>query len=86
MKSMSNIGMATLPRERFGSLTPVANASFGQAVTHTIESISTSELYVNVKLALGGQLQAALTDPHGLTELPGYELKDSRVLSEPGLK
>ena len=70
MGSMSNIGMATLPRERFGSLTPVDGAAFGQAVTDTIEAESAAQLYANVEIPPGGRLEAALTDPDGLAGAP----------------
>ena len=86
MGSMSNIGMATLPRERFGSLTPVDGASYGQAVTDTIQAGSATELYANVELPPGGRLEAALTDPDGLAELAGYELDASRALTGSGLE
>ena len=85
MGSMSNIGMATLPRERFGSLTPVDGADYGQAVTDTIQAASAAQLCANVELPPGGRLEAALTDPDGLAELPGYELDASRALTESGL-
>jgi hypothetical protein len=86
MGSMSNIGMATLPRERFGSLTPVDGAAFGQAVTDTIEAGSVTQIYANVEIPPGGRLEAALTDPDGLAELPGYALDASRALTESGFK
>ena len=53
MGSMSNIGMATLPRERFGSLTPVDGAAYGQAVTDTIQAGSAAQLCANVETAAG---------------------------------
>ena len=85
MGSMSNIGMATLPRERFGSLTAVDGAAYGQAVTDTIQAASAAQLCANVELPPGGRLEAALTDPDGLAEMPGYELDASRALTESGL-
>ena len=76
--------MATLPRERFGSLTPVDGAAHGQAVTDTIQAGSATRLYANVEIPQGGRLEAALTDPDGLTELPGYELEASRAVIASG--
>lgn len=85
MGSMSNIGMATLPRERFGSLAPVDGAAYGQAVTGTIQAGSAARLFANVEIPAGGRVEAALTDPDGLAELPGYELDASRALTASGL-
>ena len=61
-------------------------AAYGQAVTDTIQAGSAAQLCANVELPPGGRLEAALTDPDGLAELPGYALDASRALTESGLE
>jgi len=86
MEGKTNLGLATLPRERFGSLTPVPNAPFGQAVTCLIETGANAKLYANFEVEPGGRLEVALTDPEGLTEIPGYDMDSSVPLSGSGFK
>ena len=38
-----------------------------------------------MEIPAGGRVEAALTDPDGLAELPGYELDASRALTASGL-
>jgi hypothetical protein len=67
-----NIGLATLPLDRFGSLRLIPGNSTGQFVTCPIEVDGAAEARVNAEVPAGGSLRFALTDEEGMTELPGY--------------
>jgi len=86
MAGRSNLGLATLPKERFGSLSPVPDAPFGQAVTCLLETTRSAKLCANVELGPGGRLEAALVDVEGSKEISGYEMADSVPCSESGFK
>ena len=86
MESKSNLGLATIPRERFGSLTPVPGAAFGQAVTCLIRQGAPAELHANVELGPGGRLDVALTDAEGLEELQGYTMDDGAPITQSGFR
>lgn len=74
-----------MPRERSGSLVSVPDSAFGQVVTAVLSAGSGASLAANVEIDPGGHLQAALLDPDGLTELPGFALADSRLVCRSGL-
>ena len=85
MEGRSNLGMARMPRERFGSLVTVPDAPFGQVVTAVLRGRPETSLAANVEIEPGGQLQAALTDADGLRELPGFGIDDSVAMRASGL-
>jgi hypothetical protein len=82
MEGKSNLGLATLPKERFGSLTPVPDIASGQVVTCPLTTRAGAVLYANFEVEAGGSLQVALTDVDALTELPGYEMESNAGLFE----
>ena len=71
-----NIGLATMPRDRFGSLSLVPGANDGQFVTCPLQLDTPSRLFVNADVPGGSELRLALLDGEGLGELPGYALAD----------
>ena len=85
MEGLSNLGLARMPRERFGSLVTVPDAPFGQVVTAVLGAAPETSLAANAVIDAGGQLQAALLDSDGLTELPGFTLADSVPIRASGL-
>lgn len=84
MEGRSNLGVARMPRERFGSLVTVPDAAFGQVVTAVIGAGPETSLAANAVIEPGGHLQAALLDADGLAELPGYTRADSLPIRESG--
>ena len=84
MEGRTNLGVARMPRERFGSLVTVADAAFGQVVTAVIGAGPETWLAANAAVEPGGHLQAALLDADGLRELPGFTLGDSVPIRESG--
>ncbi len=71
-----NIGLATLPRDRFGSLSLINPSGPGQFLTCPLEVGGQTRLSLNASIPSGASLKIALTDEDGLTELPGYGRKD----------
>ncbi len=71
-----NIGLATLPRDRFGYLSLINPAGPGQFLTCPLEVEGETRLYLNVRVPSGASLRISLTDEDGLTELPGFGLED----------
>ena len=71
-----NIGLATLPRDRFGYLSLINPSGPGQFLTCPLEAGDETRLYLNAHVPSGASLRIALTDEDGLTELPGYGRED----------
>ena len=86
MEGRSNLGLATLPRDRFGYLTPVPDAPFGDVRSAPLRVTESASLYLNFEVDDGGSAQVALTDGNGLGELHGYRMNDCTPLTASGLR
>ena len=86
MVGLFNIGLAVLPRDRFGYLTPVPEAPSGDVRSASATVTETPRLYLNIEIDHGGSVQVALTEDDGLAVLPGYEMTDSVALTDSGLR
>jgi hypothetical protein len=86
MAGCSNIGVATLPRDRYGYLTPVPDAPDGAVRSAAISAHKGTLIFVNVEIKDGGAVEAALTDSDGLRELEGFETATSMAVRRSGLK
>ena len=86
MVGCSNIGVAYLPRDRYGYLTPVPDARHGTVRSASISAGESDCVFVNVEMEEGAHLEAALTDPDGLRELEGFTMADSLAVRTPGLR
>ena len=71
-----NIGLATLPRDRFGYLSLINPSGPGQFLTCPLEVQGETRLLLNAQVPSGASLKIALTDEDGLAELAGYGRED----------
>ena len=81
----TNIGLATLRRDRFGCLSLLDEHHPGQLVTRPLSYNDQTKLYVNADVPAGSSLQVCLLDEHGLDALPGYGQEDGGRVTESGL-
>ncbi len=82
----SNIGVATLPRDRFGSLQPIAGAPRGGFfTTRALDVKPDTALAANVDVPQGSSARLCLMDADGLDALPGYGFDDLAAPIESGL-
>lgn len=81
----SNIGLATLPRDRFGYISLIDENTTGQFVSCNLHYKQNMKLYVNVDVPVGSALQVYLLDEHGLDVLQGYDKSDGGQIRESGL-
>ena len=68
----TNIGMARMPRDRFGCLRVMAGAPGAQVCSCVIETDSPTRLRVNADVPAGGRLRVTVLDEDGLAPLPEY--------------
>ena len=80
-----NIGLATLPRDRFGCLRLCPGTPDGQLLTCPIELNFPCSLYVNAEIPSGSEIRLSLTEQHGLDELAGFSGDKAAVLRRSGL-
>ena len=81
-----NIGLATLPRDRFGYLSLIDSSGPGQFLTCPLEVEGETRLYLNARVPSGASLRISLTDEDGLTELTGYGREDGLESLASGLE
>ncbi len=81
----SNIGLATLPRDRFGHLSLIEESTTGQFVSCPLSYEQDMKLYVNADIPAGSSLQVYLLDEHGLDVLQGYGAAEGGEVKESGL-
>ena len=84
-KGGTNIGLATLPRDRFGYLSLTDEKHTGQLVSCALEYQQDMRLYVNADVPAGSSLQVYVLDEHGLDVLPGYGKADGGQATGSGL-
>ena len=83
---MANIGVATLPRDRFACLQMIPGApGGGYFVTRALTLESGGQLFANVDVPNGSSLRFSLVDEHGLETLEGYGFDDASVPLTSGL-
>ena len=83
---MANIGVATLPRDRFACLQTIPGApGGGYFVTRALTLESGRHLFANVDVPNGSSLRFSLVDQHGLETLEGYGFDDASVPLTSGL-
>jgi len=80
-----NIGLARMPRDRFGYLRLMPGARVGQRVSCPVHVDSGTALTVNAEVPAGSRIRLALLDEDGLDELPGYQLGDGGQVVSSGL-
>lgn len=83
---MSNIGVATLPRDRYGCLQMIPRSPVGGYVaTRVLKLESNRHLFANADVPPGAALRFSLLDDDGLDTLPGYGFDDMAEAIESGL-
>ena len=81
----SNIGLATLSRDRFGYLSLIDDRGTGGFVTCPLSYDTNMRLYVNTDVPKDSSLQFLLLDEHGLDVLQGYGKLEGGLITESGL-
>jgi hypothetical protein len=82
----SNIGVATLPRNRFSYLQMIPGSPVGGYVATRVLTLATDrQLFANADLPPGASLRFSLLDADGLDTLPGYGFDDMAEAIESGL-
>ncbi|MEM7231383.1 MAG: hypothetical protein AAF517_04380 [Planctomycetota bacterium] len=75
----SNIGLATLPRDRFGYLSKIpGNSGDGQVVSCPVRVDGSANVVVNSAVPKGSALEVELLDEHGLDVLDDYTARPVR--------
>ncbi len=72
-KGGTNIGVATLPRDRFGGLRVLPGKTRGTLVTRPVSVNQGAALCLNADVPPGASLKVSLLDADGLESLPGYD-------------
>ena len=82
----SNIGMARLPRDRFGYLRLMSSAETGWCSTCPLQVGRGASVSINAVVPVGSRLRLSVLDEDGLEELPGYGVEDSCSIATSGLE
>ena len=83
---MANIGVATLPRDRFACLQMIPDApGGGYFVTRALTLERGGQLFANVDVPDGSSVRFSLVDENGLETLEGYGFDDASVPVTSGL-
>lgn len=77
----SNIGVATLPRDRFGCLQPIPGAPFSYLVTCPLQADDGADCIANLEIPSGSAARFSLLDVDGLETLTGYRPEDQDLLN-----
>jgi len=72
-----NVGLATLPRDRFGSLGLIETSRAARFMTCPLETTGQARIMVNAEIPEGGQIRFSIVDESGLRELEHYSIEDS---------
>ncbi len=80
-----NIGVATLPRDRFGCLRVLPGETAGTVVSKPLTAAAGTTVRFNAEVPAGSTLRIALLDADGIEELPGYGLAEMRGSVASGL-
>jgi len=75
----ANIGMASMPRDRFGCLRVMPGAPRGRCSSRAVTLDAPGQLTVNADVPPGSRLGVTLLDEDGLDPLPGYDAVDVTV-------
>lgn len=85
-ETKENIGVATLPRDRYAYLQVVPGSPVGGFVATRAMTLDTDRrLLANAEVPPGSSLRFSLLDGDGLETLPGYGFDDMAEAIEPGL-
>jgi hypothetical protein len=85
-ETKENIGVATLPRDRYGYLQMLPGSPVGgYAATRAMTVETGRHLSVNADVPSGASLRFSLMDADGLDTLPGYGFDDMAEAIESGL-
>jgi hypothetical protein len=81
-----NVGVATMPRERFGYLQMIPDApGGGYFATRPLTLAGGGQLFANVDVPDGSSMRFSLVDAAGLETLEGYGFDDASVPTTSGL-
>lgn len=80
-----NIGLATLPRDRFGYVECIPGQAAGSLLSVPLTASSSDRLWLNAEAPPGSTLRISLMDADGLNPLPGYEMRKRETEGISGL-